>query len=196
MGAYGYPQPQQPYGGYQQPMYQQPYVPMNPMMTNEQRYQQIINANPQLASQLGIPQSMIQQQQPQTQPMIQLKGRPVTSIEEARAAQIDLDGSVHVFTDVANNRIYTKQLGLNGAAIFDVYERQVQAQVPPSSTTPILSMQDLETMCNVLTNKVSVLESKLNEMGGNNNGNEPNAVVRNASKQRKSDGNATADVGE
>jgi hypothetical protein len=37
-----------------------------------------------------------------------LKGRPVTSIDEARAASIDFDGSVFYFPDVANKCIYTK----------------------------------------------------------------------------------------
>ena len=33
-----------------------------------------------------------------------LKGRPVLSVEEARASQIDLDGSLHVFTDIGNKK--------------------------------------------------------------------------------------------
>ena len=39
-----------------------------------------------------------------------LKGRPVSSIEEVRAASIDFDGSVFYFPDIANKRIYTKQI--------------------------------------------------------------------------------------
>lgn len=50
-----------------------------------------------------------------------LKCRPVTSIEEARAAQIDLDGSLWVFTDVAHGKIYTKQIRNNGSSAFGVY---------------------------------------------------------------------------
>ena len=38
-----------------------------------------------------------------------LKGRPVASLEEVRAASIDFDGSVFFFPDLANTRIYTKQ---------------------------------------------------------------------------------------
>lgn len=44
-------------------------------------------------------QEMMQQQVPQQMQMI--KGRPVSSLEEARASMIDLDGSMYVFTDVA-----------------------------------------------------------------------------------------------
>ena len=50
-----------------------------------------------------------------------LKGRPVVSLEEARAAQIDLDGSLFVFTDIANNKIYTKQVNLDGIAVLKTY---------------------------------------------------------------------------
>ena len=37
-----------------------------------------------------------------------LKGRPVASLEEARAMSIDFDGSVFFFPDLANKKIYTK----------------------------------------------------------------------------------------
>ncbi len=50
-----------------------------------------------------------------------LKCRPVSSREEARAFQIDLDGSLWVFTDVGNGRIYTKQVNNDGTAAFKTY---------------------------------------------------------------------------
>ena len=58
----------------------------------------------------------------QTQPFIGLKGRPVSSLEEARAAAIDFDGSVFFFPDLANKRIYTKQINLDGTASMNMYE--------------------------------------------------------------------------
>lgn len=61
-----------------------------------------------------------------------LKGRPVSSLEEARAAQIDFDGSLFIFPDVAHNRIYTKQISMDGTASLNMYEL---AQLP--STQPI-----------------------------------------------------------
>ena len=36
-----------------------------------------------------------------------IKCRPVASIDEARAAQVDLDGQLNVFTDIGNKKIYT-----------------------------------------------------------------------------------------
>lgn len=50
-----------------------------------------------------------------------LKCRPVSSKEEARAFQIDLDGSLNVFTDIANGKIYTKQINNDGTATFKTY---------------------------------------------------------------------------
>ena len=50
-----------------------------------------------------------------------LKCRPVASKEQAKAAQIDLDGSLWVFTDVGNQKIYTKQINNDGTATFKIY---------------------------------------------------------------------------
>ena len=43
-----------------------------------------------------------------------LKGRFVSSVDEVRAAQVDFDGSIFIFPDMANKKIYTKQIDLNG----------------------------------------------------------------------------------
>lgn len=51
-----------------------------------------------------------------------LKGRLVSSIEEARATSIDFDGSVFYFPDLANKRIYTKQINMDGTATLNMYE--------------------------------------------------------------------------
>ena len=50
-----------------------------------------------------------------------LKCRPVSSKDEARAFQIDLDGSLWVFTDLGNGKIYTKQVNNDGTATFNTY---------------------------------------------------------------------------
>ena len=54
-------------------------------------------------------------QAPQRQASM-LKGRPVSSAEEARVSAIDFDGSTFYFPDLANKRIYTKQINLDGTA--------------------------------------------------------------------------------
>ena len=61
-----------------------------------------------------------------TRPVYQSGGwnnriRPVSSIEEVRAASIDFDGSVFYFSDLANKRIYTKQITLDGMVQIDAY---------------------------------------------------------------------------
>lgn len=63
-----------------------------------------------------------------------IKGCPVSSFEEVRAMRIDFDGSVFYFPDLANQRIYTKQVNMDGTATLNVYELtklpdpQLQAQ--------------------------------------------------------------------
>ena len=64
-----------------------------------------------------------------------IKGRPVVSIDEARASQIDLDGSLYVFPDLGNKRIYTKQINMDGTASFHVFELNEQAQIGESAPT-------------------------------------------------------------
>lgn len=62
-----------------------------------------------------------QQQQTQYRPAY-LKGRPVASIEEARATSIDFDGSIFFFPDLANKKIYTKQINMDGTLSLNMYE--------------------------------------------------------------------------
>ena len=62
---------------------------------------------------------------------VSLKGRPVTSIEEAKASLIDFDGTVFYFPDLANKRIYTKQINIDGTASLLMYElKEVPVEQP------------------------------------------------------------------
>ena len=75
-------------------------------------------------------------QQAPLQPM-GLKGRLVSSFEEARASSIDFDGSVFYFPDLANKRIYTKQINMDGTASLYVYElREMPVQREESVLVP------------------------------------------------------------
>ena len=58
---------------------------------------------------------------PQTAAPQFIKGRPVSSFEEARVAQIDLDGSIFLFPDLGNKRIYTKRINPDGTATIQSY---------------------------------------------------------------------------
>ena len=95
------------------------------------------------------PQQTQQQVRPvMTQPVYQsymqpgqlpmsLKGRLVSSLEEARASSIDFDGSVFYFPDLANKRIYTKQINIDGTASLYVYElREMPVQKEDSGFVP------------------------------------------------------------
>ena len=93
-----------------------------------------------------IPNQQVSQQQSQYQyqnylrqapPQVALKGRLVSSLEEARATSIDFDGSVFYFPDLANKRIYTKQINMDGTASLCVYElRELPIENEASSFVP------------------------------------------------------------
>ena len=53
--------------------------------------------------------------------------RPVSSVEEVRACPIDFDGSVFYFPDIANKRIYTKAINLDGTVSINMYELKENA---------------------------------------------------------------------
>ena len=91
--------------------------------------------NPQIAQQQPIYQmpSYLRQAPPQ----IGLKGRLVSSLEEARATSIDFDGSVFYFPDLASKRIYTKQINMDGTATLCVYElREMPVEREDSVSVP------------------------------------------------------------
>ena len=68
----------------------------------------------------------------QAMPYAGLKGRPVASIEEARASIIDFDGSIFYFPDLANKRIYTKQINMDGTAVLNMYElKEIPVETSP-----------------------------------------------------------------
>ena len=90
--------------------------------------------------------------QPQMQsvmPQAGLKGRPVSSIEEVKAAQIDFDGSLFIFPDIANKKIYTKQINLNGVAELNVYEWVTQPQTSTAVGDFVTKQEFEDTMSKV-----------------------------------------------
>lgn len=48
--------------------------------------------------------------------------RPVSSIEEVRAYPIEFDGSIFYFPDIANKKIYTKFVNMDGTVAINLYE--------------------------------------------------------------------------
>ena len=69
-------------------------------------------------------------------------------MEEARATSIDFDGSVFYFPDLANKRIYTKQINADGTASLLMYELKElpvdKEQVVSISTEQFITREELE----------------------------------------------------
>lgn len=89
------------------------------------------NQNQQISQQSYSP--YLRQAPPQTG----LKGRPISSLEEVRAASIDFDGSIFYFPDLANKRIYTKQINMDGTATLNMYEfKEMKNEIKESIVLP------------------------------------------------------------
>ena len=89
-----------------------------------------------------------------------LKGRPVSSYDEAKASMIDLDGSLFVFTDIANNCIYTKQIMLDGSAELKTYVLQEQKQSGESNAVYVLK-KDFDKVVKELHKQIDGLKEVL-----------------------------------
>lgn len=97
-----------------------------------------------------------------------LKGRPVSSIEEVRAAQIDFDGSLFVFPDIANKKIYTKQINLDGTASMKIYTLVENTLPTPTYVTKEELDSTIEALKQSFINmKEQKDESKLKSNGNN-----------------------------
>ena len=93
-------------------------------MYNTNNYQQAYQTNRPI-----YPQAM-------QMPFMGLKGRPVATIEEVRGSIIDFDGSTFYFPDLANKKIYTKQINPDGTATLNIYElREMPVEAEPSYVT-------------------------------------------------------------
>lgn len=90
-----------------------------------------------------------------TQPIQQNQQvRPVSSIEEVRACPIDFDGSVFYFADIANKRIYTKQINLDGTAAINIYELKIDQG---TNSSQYVTKQEFENAINQLYNTFNPL---------------------------------------
>lgn len=114
-------------------------------------------------------------------PMYGIKGRPVTNIEEARAAQIDFDGSMSYFPCPAERKIFAKGLDLNGNPVFEVYQLvtgNVQQQPAYVESSAFMALQQ----------RVEQLEAALK---GANNNVQPYAVNANNEQSQPASANTT-----
>lgn len=81
--------------------------------------------------------------------------RPVSSIEEVKASQIDFDGSVFYFPDVANKKIYTKSINMDGTVNISMYElSQIKANQSMDSSCYI-TREEFEQVINKMYQEMS-----------------------------------------
>lgn len=80
----------------------------------------------------------------QTRQILGLKGRPVSSLEEVKAAAVDFDGSVSFFPDLANGKIYTKQCNIDGTASLNMYEIK-EIPVAPAANADYVTREEFNT---------------------------------------------------
>ena len=106
------------------------------------------------------PQSYAQLNRPVYAPQFALKGRPVASIEEARASIIDFDGSVFYFPDLANKRIYTKQINLDGTATLCMYELKEIPVVQEPNSSQYITREEFEAVINSLRASAQPVETR------------------------------------
>lgn len=165
----------------------------NPSAMQMQRLAQMEQQYPQFAQQ-PLGQGITQQQAP-----VYIKCRAVTSIDEAKAAMIDLDGSLHVFTDIPHRKIYTKQINLDGTASLNTYSldeltppTQSGATVPNSPKESAVSESVFTQAINSLQNRISTLEDKFEQRGDINV--QPNANVQPRKRSKSNDASNANDV--
>lgn len=104
--------------------------------------------------------NMAQQNMLSNQGVTYFECRPVTSIEEARAATVKWDGSPVVLIDRANKKHYEKRLNPDGTATFETYSlvldepKNVQMSAPNEQNEYIKQLED----------KILVLTSQNNQI--------------------------------
>lgn len=154
----------------------------NPMMVpqQQQRLAEMEQQYPQFAPQnqnqnMSIGNQNMMNQQPVPLGNIRqnfIKCRAVTSIDEAKASMIDLDGSIHVFTDIGNKKIYTKQINLDGTATLNTYELVSPPEAPmapapePEATIDLsnyVNHEEFETICRSFGRQIADLNEKIRD---------------------------------
>ena len=144
------------------------FAPYPSTYTNPYGQQLAQNRLNQMEQQYNVNQYGTQypMQQPQQAPQY-IKGRPVSSFDEAKAIAIDWDGSIFVFTDVANKKIYTKQIMLDGTAELKTY---VLAEPEPApAPTQTQTNGDAYVLCSDFESQIEHMQAEIEELkkGGN-----------------------------
>lgn len=86
--------------------------------------------------------------------------RPVTNFEEANASPVEFDGTMSVFVDLAHNRIYTKQMLLDGSSDLRTYklDETKQNSNVQSELNKYVLLSDFNVIINELTKQIEQLK--------------------------------------
>lgn len=123
--------------------------------------------NPYAPNIQGYPQRMQTYQQAQI--TTNIMGRLVTGIDEARAAQVALDGTPSYFPSMGEGKIYVKYIGMDGLPVFQTFVVEAQKQQATIGIT-------LES----LAQRVQCIENAIQNLNGGVNNVQPNANDANA----------------
>ena len=91
---------------------------------------------------------------PQSAPPALIKGRPVSSLEEAKVAQVDLDGSIFIFPDLGNKKIYTKRINADGTATLHTYSLDTAPTVEETKYATKDELSELKATLEEIINKI------------------------------------------
>lgn len=120
---------------------------------------------PAMQNRLATLEQQYQQQYMRPQMPLGISGRLVTGIEEAKASQVALDGTMSYFPSPAEGKIYAKGIDMQGLPMFMVYE----LKTPENNNLNPQNEKNMQIM--ELKNRIEALENKIKEMTNN----EPNA---------------------
>ena len=134
-------------------------------------YRPPYNGYPQVQG--NYPQTY-QQRYPQQQMQMLVnnivKGRVVTGIEEARAAQVELDGTPSYFPSLGEGKIYVKYIGMDGLPVFQTFIVE-----QPKPQMPGISLESL-------AQRVQNIENEIQNMNGGAVNVQPNGDDANATE--------------
>ena len=138
-------------------MYQPNYLnpPMNnPMLSQQQRLLQLEQQQNMMNN--NIMSSSYQQPQG-----IYLKGRAVTGIEEVRGTIIDQDGSLFIFPDIGHNKIYTKQINIDGTATINSFALE---KTPVQTEQKYVEVEQMNKIINDFNQQIQILQQRIEEL--------------------------------
>ena len=129
---------------------------------------------------------------PVQQPVNDYPCRPVTSIDEARAAMINDPIKPHIYTDFGNKKMYVKYIDNSGIARFAVFAEQPENITPQNEVknVDISSIQaeiehKFKEKIDNLEENIKILNQEIIRLKGGVNAestNEPDTDVKNGSK--------------